>query len=171
MHYNGPFGSLMEVEGASTFIFLSQKSWIDDERWNLIAFHNQPVAISVSFSFSLSVPFIIFALLVLLPPGRNSDPGSHSRLFSPLSTAVHALHVYREKRSAIASLVYSRQIVPTHAIIGALHSSWCHLRNKNYLRAEIRTHDINAIQVILFLLPSENVSYMIWSDINRICIL
>ena len=39
------------------------------------------------FSFS-PIPFIIFALLVLLPPidGRNSDPGSHCRLFFPLPT-------------------------------------------------------------------------------------
>ena len=29
-----------------------------------------------------SIPFIIFALLFSLPPSRNSDPGSHSRLFS-----------------------------------------------------------------------------------------
>ena len=37
------------------------------------------------FSFFVSVPFIIFALLFSLPPSRNSDPGSHSRLFSPLT--------------------------------------------------------------------------------------
>ena len=30
-----------------------------------------------------SIPFMIFALLFALPPSRNSDPGSHSRLFSP----------------------------------------------------------------------------------------
>ena len=70
MHYNGPFGSLMEVEGASTFIFLSQKSWIDDERFNLIAFHNQPVAISVYFSLLfpfhvLYSPFLSCSLLAV----------------------------------------------------------------------------------------------------------
>ena len=31
----------------------------------------------------MSIPFIIFALLFSLPPSRNSDPGSHSMLFSP----------------------------------------------------------------------------------------
>ena len=36
----------------------------------------------ISFFF-FSIPFIIFALLFSLPPCRNSDPGSHSRLFSP----------------------------------------------------------------------------------------
>ena len=34
------------------------------------------------FLFFFSIPFIIFALLFSLPPSRNSDPGSHSRLFS-----------------------------------------------------------------------------------------
>ena len=35
-------------------------------------------------SFFLFHPiYIFFALLFSLPPSRNSDPGSHSRLFSP----------------------------------------------------------------------------------------
>ena len=29
-----------------------------------------------------SIPFIVFVLLFSLPPSRNPDPGSHSRLFS-----------------------------------------------------------------------------------------
>ena len=33
--------------------------------------------------FFFSIPFTSFALLFSLPPSRNSDPGSHSRLFSP----------------------------------------------------------------------------------------
>ena len=57
---------------------------------------------------------ILFVLLFSLPPGRNSDPGSHSRLFS-LPTPVRALHFYREKTSALSSLVDSRRIVLTHA--------------------------------------------------------
>ena len=71
----------------------------------------------VLFCFvSFSIPFIIFALLFSLPPinSRNSDPGSHSRLFS-LPTTVRALHFYREKISALFSLVDSRRIVLTHA--------------------------------------------------------
>ena len=80
------------------------------------------------------IPFFIFALLFSLPPSRNSDPGSHSRLFSPLTTTVTAyygtcLAFYREKESTLSSLVDS--IVPTHAVIGVLDSSWCHLRSKN----------------------------------------
>ena len=37
------------------------------------------------FCFFFSNPLIIFALVFSLPPinSRNSDPGSHSRLFSP----------------------------------------------------------------------------------------
>ena len=31
----------------------------------------------------MTIPFIVFALLFSLPSSRNSDPGSHSRLFSP----------------------------------------------------------------------------------------
>ena len=48
-------------------------------------------------------------------PSRNSDPGSHSRLFSPLPTTMRAFHFSREKTSALSSLVDSRRITPTHA--------------------------------------------------------
>ena len=33
--------------------------------------------------FFFPIPFVISALLFSFPPGRNADPGSHSRLFSP----------------------------------------------------------------------------------------
>ena len=36
-----------------------------------------------SFFFFFSILFIVFALLFSLRPSRNSDPRSHSRLFSP----------------------------------------------------------------------------------------
>ena len=58
---------------------------------------------------------IRFSLLFSFPPSRNSDPGSHSRLFSPLPTSVRALHFYPEKTLALSSLVDSRRIVLTHA--------------------------------------------------------
>ena len=71
--------------------------------------------------------------LVLLPLSRNSDPGSHrARLFSTRARALH-LNFYREKDSALSSLVDSRRIVPIHAMISAL-DSWCHLRIKNSIR-------------------------------------
>ena len=50
-----------------------------------------------------SIPFIIFALLVLLPPSSNADPGSHIRLFSPLPTMVRTLISHREKGLVILS--------------------------------------------------------------------
>ena len=58
------------------------------------------------------IPFIIFALLFSLPPSRSLDPGSRSRLFSPLPITVRALHCYREKISALSPLVDSSRIAP-----------------------------------------------------------
>ena len=56
--------------------------------------------------FFFFIPFIMFALLFSLPPSRNSDPGSYSRLFSPLVTTVRALHYYYGgKISARSSLL------------------------------------------------------------------
>lgn len=57
--------------------------------------------------------FFVFALLLLLPPSCHPDPRSLNRLFSPLRIAVRTLHLYREKSSAISSLVGLRRIVPT----------------------------------------------------------
>ena len=73
-----------------------------------------PVARTVVLFF-FSIPFIISPFCFSLPPSRNSDPGSHSRLLSPLPTTVRALHFYRENISALSSLVDSRRIVLTHA--------------------------------------------------------
>ena len=47
---------------------------------------------------------------------RNSDPGSHSRIFSPLPATVGALHFYHDKKLS-SSLVDSRRIVPTHSTV------------------------------------------------------
>ena len=52
----------------------------------------------------------IFAIVVLLPPSRNLDPGSHSKRLFPLPTTVRAFRFYREKDSAFSSLVDSRRI-------------------------------------------------------------
>ena len=38
--------------------------------------------------YIFSIPFNMFALLCSLPSSRNSDPGSHSRLFSPPTNAM-----------------------------------------------------------------------------------
>ena len=77
--------------------------------------------VATCFVLFFSIPFIIFARLFSLPPisSRNSDPGSRSRLFFPpthYSCSFRALHFYREKISALSSLVDSRRIVLTHAI-------------------------------------------------------
>ena len=70
------------------------------------------------------IQFIMFALTFSLPPTvvvtqiRGHIAGSSS----PLPTTVRALHFYREKISALSSLVDSRRIAPTQAI-DAL-SSW-----------------------------------------------
>ena len=50
-----------------------------------------------------------------LPPmnSRDSDPGSHSRLFSPLPTTVRASHFYRHKTSALSPFDGARRIEPT----------------------------------------------------------
>ena len=76
----------------------------------------------IYFLIFFSIPYccityyqVSSALLFSLPPSRNSDPESHSRLFSPLPTMVRALHFHREKIPALCSLVDSRRIVPTHA--------------------------------------------------------
>ena len=87
-----------------------------------------------TFFFPLSIPYIIFASLVLLPPycSRNSDRGSHSRPFSPPLHYVRALHLYREKGSALPSLVYSRHwrvLVSLPVIFRLIYTP---LYNRNY---------------------------------------
>ena len=66
----------------------------------------------IFWAFFFPIPFIIFALLVLLPPSRNSDPGSHSRFFSPLPIMVRALHFFREKKF---STFFPRRLASTCA--------------------------------------------------------
>ena len=78
-----------------------------------------PVCYGDFFSFLFfffSIPFIIFALcfflsLLVVTQSRGHIAGS----FPPLPTTVRALHFYREKISALSSLVDSRRIVLTYA--------------------------------------------------------
>ena len=51
--------------------------------------------------FLFPIPFVFFALICSLLPSHNSNPGSHGRLFSPLTATVRALHFYREKISVL----------------------------------------------------------------------
>ena len=76
----------------------------------------------ILFTVFLLIPtsshsILILALLFSLPSmnSRNSDPGSQSRLFSPLAATVRALHLCREKTSAFSRLVDSRRNEPNHA--------------------------------------------------------
>ena len=59
-------------------------------------------------SHSLSSPFYS------LPPSRNSDPGSHSRLFPP-PTHYGSCLAFLSREDFSSSLVDSRRIVLTHA--------------------------------------------------------
>ena len=70
-----------------------------------------PVSLQRAGSIILVPFFIIFALLLSLPPSRNSDPGSHSRLFSPPYPLRFVPYFHREKISAISlSLLVVTQI-------------------------------------------------------------
>ena len=53
------------------------------------------------YIYFFSIPFVVFVLLSSLPPSRNSDPGSHSRLFSFPPTAVRALNFFSDKTSVV----------------------------------------------------------------------
>ena len=66
------------------------------------------------FIFLFSIPLIIFALLSSLPPSRNSDPGSHSRLLSPPTHYGSCRALNREKISDLSSLVDLRRMVIVH---------------------------------------------------------
>ena len=92
-------------------------------------------------SHIITSPFCILSLL----RSRNSDAGSHSRLFSPLPTTVRALHFYRERNSfstflpgrlesnGCADSRLHNTYVYDHngAFDSSRTSSWCYfLRNK-----------------------------------------
>ena len=75
--------------------------------------------------FYFSDPFVFFELFVLLPQSRSSYPGSlHRRGASPRSSLRYVLLRVHREDSALSSLVDSRRIVPTRAVIGALVDSW-----------------------------------------------
>ena len=62
--------------------------------------------------FFFPVPFIIFALLFSMPPSGNSDPGSHSRPFFSVHTAVRGLHFYLEKTPF--NMSFPRRLASNH---------------------------------------------------------
>ena len=63
----------------------------------------------------LFFPYHLLSSFYSLPPSRNSDSGSHSRLFFPPTHYGSCLAFFREKISALSSLVDSHRIVLTRA--------------------------------------------------------
>ena len=92
--------------------------------------------------FSFSIPFIIFALLSLSLHSRNSDPGSQSRLFSPLPTTVRAfIFIARRVQHFLPSSTRVEFCLPT--LLSALGNNWCLSRKKPCVLAPtgVRTRD------------------------------
>ena len=77
---------------------------------------------SVSCAVFYSIPFFVFALL-LLSPSRNSDPGSHSRLFSPPHCSSCVQFLSRGKISALSCLVDLRRTLCSRTP-GVLSNCW-----------------------------------------------
>ena len=71
-------------------------------------YRNEVVRVCVFFS---PCQFLSSAFFISLPLSGNAHPGSHSRVLSPVLTTVRVLHFYREKISALSSLVDSRRIL------------------------------------------------------------
>ena len=85
--------------------------------YHIISYHIISYHITSQYLLLLFCSILIIVSALLFSPtycGRNSDPGAHTRLVSPLPARVRALHFYREKTLALSSLVGSRRIVPTH---------------------------------------------------------
>ena len=72
---------------------------------------NRATSKHVPVCIGLVIPFIIFALSILSPLVVTQIRGHIAGSSPPLPTTVRALHFYREKISALSSLVDSRRIV------------------------------------------------------------
>ena len=71
---------------------------------------------SVAHIYFFPIAFVTFALVISLPPSRNSDPGSHSRLFFPPTHDCSCLAFFsREDSSSFSYLIGSRRNVLAHA--------------------------------------------------------
>ena len=84
-------------------------------QWILLHYCDNKTEQKKRFTLQVFIPCtsIIFALLFSLPPSRNSDPGSHSRLFSPPTHYGSCLaFLPREDFSFLPSLT---RVVLTHA--------------------------------------------------------
>ena len=77
------------------------------------------------FLCSFSIPSIVFALRLQLPPVRDPDPVSHSRHFFPPPPCTQCstrLQLYRENNPAFSSLVDTRRIVRSQ-VDGSPHAA------------------------------------------------
>ena len=71
------------------------------------------------FCFLFSLSHLLSSPSLLL--SHNPDPGSHLQiLLPPLPATVRALHFYREKSSALSSLVHSRLRAPHEILVHPL---------------------------------------------------
>ena len=102
-------------------------------------------------SHLLSSPFYSPSLLVVTQIRGHI---LNSRLFSPLPTTVRALHFYREKISALSSLVDSRRIVLTHARRSQLLTLLFIFANKSKISprrdSNSRTNTINSTNMYYY---------------------
>ena len=94
--------------------------------------------IPFSLFYILFVLFVIFGLHISLLPPYGSDPGPHSRRFSPLTpttvrTCIALLSL--DGSTAVSSLVHSRQTLHTPTLEGAL-SSFCFV----FMRTSLEIH-------------------------------
>jgi hypothetical protein len=115
----GTSGTVVGVQTAvsvSHFIFGTKHSIITRSTTCFFCFPSHLLS-SPFYQYSSSLPI----------NSSNSDPGSLSRLFSPLPTTVRAFSFYRAEGSAFPLLVDLHRILPIHAL--AL-SAWSILQEK-----------------------------------------
>ena len=124
-------------------ILITSRTWLFDARRDGLSFacvlHIKPFFLSVDIRHTHSIRagssflethelcvvtkpwhryiYIYIFRPIYYPPvnSRNSDPGSHSRLFFPIPATVRALNFFRENISVLCSLVDLRRTVLTHA--------------------------------------------------------
>lgn len=96
-------------------------------------------------------PHIIFALLLLLPLGRDSNPEALSGLLSSLPPTALALHVDHGIIYTLSSLVESRPVVTTHANQISRSRQLASFSNIN-LHSETFTPDFNLSILRIYLL-------------------
>ena len=94
--------------------------------------------IYISFSIAF-IYLLVFALLLSLPPSRNSDPGSHSRLFSPPTHYGSCLaFISREDITSYDLVIIDNNVTRQFTSIRV-----CVWKNDLMWRTHTHTHDTN----------------------------